>query len=197
MMTALRLQVKYFLENPEAADLSSFIGVFQRWIQQNTLNELLIDVADYGHVPQGPGVLLVGHYSDYGMDLSDDKLGLLYTRKRKPEDTLQKQLRVSFQKALAACRLIETEPTFTEKLKFRTDEVEVRFVDRLQFPNKPETLALIRDDLQAILAEVYGDARFSFAQVSNDPRMAFTVGVRVETPVEVAALLEQLNAAKA
>ena len=55
------LNVKIFAQEPASIDLAGAIPVFHRWIQENVCEELLIDVADYRHVPAGPGVLLVGH----------------------------------------------------------------------------------------------------------------------------------------
>ena len=50
-------------------ELEEFIPVFHDWIQTQQLAELLIDVADYRHVPHGPGVVLVAHDAHYAMDL--------------------------------------------------------------------------------------------------------------------------------
>ena len=59
-MNVQHVNVKIFAEDP-AIELDGAIPVFHRWIQRNVCEELLIDVADYRHVPAGPGVLLVGH----------------------------------------------------------------------------------------------------------------------------------------
>ena len=56
--------------------------MFHRWIKQHALPELTIDVANYAHVPKGPGVVLIGHGSDYFMDEGEGRLGLLHNRKR-------------------------------------------------------------------------------------------------------------------
>ncbi len=196
-MKPFRMQIKYFVENPSAIELTPFIGVFQRWIQQQNLGELLVDVTDYGHVFEGPGVILIGHESDYGMDKGGGRLGLLYTRKRGAEDTLHKQLVTAFHLALTACRLLESEPYFKGALKFRTDEAEIRLVDRLQYPNRPATFEAARDDIRAALAEVYGNIPMSFAPTNEDPRSLFTLGVRAERAVSAAALLDQLQLATA
>src|SRR5687768_706406 len=150
-MIPFRVQIKYFLENPEAVDLSAFIALFQNWIQHHKLDEILIDVADYSHVFQGPGVLLIGHAGDFGLDMGEGRPGLLYTRKHQSGVSLPDQLRTSFVQALTACRLIEQEQGLKPRLKFRTDAVEVRFLDRLQLPNKPESLDLVSEDVNAVL----------------------------------------------
>ena len=74
-------RVKLFAATTPGFDLGNAIPVFHRWIQKKALPELLIDVADYRHVPAGPGILLVGHDSHYNLDLAKSRLGLLYTRR--------------------------------------------------------------------------------------------------------------------
>src|SRR5262249_27389177 len=149
-----RIQIKYFLENPEAVALTPFMGVFQRWIQQQALEGLLIDAADYGHVHDGPGIVLIGHEGDYAIDASRGRLGLLHTQKRSSESDLQPRLQGAFRMALKACHLLESEAAL--KLKFRTDEAEIRFADRLQFPNQPEAFERVKSDIQAVLTALYG-----------------------------------------
>jgi hypothetical protein len=193
-MIPFRAQVKLFLENPEAVPLAAFTGVFQRWIQQKALKGLLIDVADYRHVFEGPGVILIGHESDYGIENRDGRLGLLYTRKRQFDPDLPTQLRTSLRLALAAAALLESDPTFEPRLKFRADEVEIRFPDRLQLPNRPETFELVKEDVSAVLAEVYGGHPFQFARVEQDSRNLFMIRALVEGVTNIADLLPQLQA---
>ena len=46
------------------------VPVFHRWIQTGAIpGHLLVDVADYDHVPEGPGILLVAHEGNLGIDL--------------------------------------------------------------------------------------------------------------------------------
>jgi hypothetical protein len=190
-MVPFRVQVKYFVEKPEDVDLGAFIGLFQRWIQQKAIGGQLIDVADYRHVFEGPGIVLIGNEGDYSMEIGHRGLGVLYTRKHQLDSNLQQQLRVSFQQALTACRLLETDPAV--KLTFRTNEAEVRILDRLILPNSDESLEQVQDDLKAVLADVYGDTATSIARINDNPREVFTIGVRAEGAPDVATLLERLQ----
>ena len=194
-MIPFRAQVKFFLENPEGIDLSDFSGVFQRWIQEKTLEGMPIDVADYRHVHEGPGIVLIGHESDYAIENRDSRLGLLYTRKRQLESDLQTQLRTSFRFALAAAKLLESETSFKPGLKFRANEIEIRFADRLQLPNKPESFEAIKDDLRTVLTELYGTDTIHFESVQPDPRYLFTVGVHSEGTPTITELSQRLQAA--
>lgn len=196
-MNPLRTQVKFFLDSQTPVDLSIFSNVFQRWIQQKALEGQLVDVADYRHVHNGPGILLIGHDSDYTIETRDGRLGLLYTRKRQVDADLASQLRASVRLALTACRLLEAEAAFQPRLKFRADEIEFRFADRLQLPNKPESFELVRDDLRAVLEDLYGDDGVIIRPVQHDPRYLLTVTAKNSgaTSLSMLASLAQLSGA--
>ena len=74
-MTPHRLYAKLFTEAGPPVSLPAFIPVFHRWIERQDVDELLLDVHDYGHVPDGPGILLVAHEADYAFDLSGGRPG--------------------------------------------------------------------------------------------------------------------------
>ncbi len=75
------INVKLFVRDPEKVDLEAVVPVFHSWIQGQIFDELLLDVADYSHVPDGPGVVLIGHEADYALDNTDGRLGVRYNRK--------------------------------------------------------------------------------------------------------------------
>src|SRR4051812_46624230 len=81
-MDAHKLQLKIYAEPTHGLELDAYIPVFHAWIKHHVLKDLLIDVANYAHVPNGPGVALIGHGADYFMDEGEGRLGLLYNRKR-------------------------------------------------------------------------------------------------------------------
>lgn len=192
-MNPLRTQIKFSLEDSSTVDQSLFMGVFQRWIQQKTLEGQLIDVADYRHVWEGPGILLIAHDSDYSMETRDGKLGLLFTRKRQVDPDLLSQLRNSLRLALTASHLLEQETVFKPALKFRANEFEIRFPDRLQFPNRPETFEFVKDDLTTVLNEVYGSDTTNFASVNQDSRLLFTIRVESSSTKSVGDLVSALQ----
>src|SRR5439155_19767862 len=103
------VRVKIFARQPAPADLSAAIPVFHRWIQDRACPEMLIDVADYRHVPNGPGVMLIGHEASYSLDKTKGRLGLLYSRKQAGGEA-QEKLRRAFDAAVAPGGRIEKEP---------------------------------------------------------------------------------------
>jgi hypothetical protein len=119
---------------------------------------------------------------------------LLVTRKHQLEPDLQSQLRTTLRLALAAGELLEADTSFVPRLKLRADEIEIRFADRLQLPNRPETFDLIKDDLRAVLADLYGTEVVNFAPVQNDPRQLLTIAVHGEGVPDISSLFRQVQA---
>jgi hypothetical protein len=89
---AQRIVVKVYLEDKAVAP-HDFIPVFHRWIQTRALDEVLIDVADYSHVHDGPGVLLICHEANYAIDVIDGRPGLVYARKREVTGSWKERVR--------------------------------------------------------------------------------------------------------
>ena len=56
----------------------------------------------------------------------------------------------------------------------------------MQLPNKPESAALVRGDLSAVLTELYGEDRGVCVPVKQDARYPLTVSARadVETSID-------------
>lgn len=188
-----KVAVKFFATDASGVRLDEFIPVFHRWIQKHAVEGMLIDVADYGHLPQGPGVVLVAHEADYSMDSSEGPLGLLYNRKTAEKGRLSDRIAGAFKAALGACVKLETEPEFQGRLKFKADEALVLANDRLNAPNTEEGFQALRSDLAAALSKVY-PSNFDMKRVSEDARERLSIQVTAREPVaDVASLLARLG----
>src|SRR5512139_3069428 len=108
-MIPKRLSVKLFAANPEVVTAEAFMPVFQRWIQRKSVEGLLIDVADYKHVPDGPGMVLIGHEGDYSYNYTDGRPGLLYVRKITSGDSFEANVATAFRLAIQAAQALEAE----------------------------------------------------------------------------------------
>jgi hypothetical protein len=169
--------VKYFLQGCPF-DLGVLTPVFQRWIQQHSVEGLLIDVADYKHVHNGPGIVLIGHEADYSFDLRDGHPGLLYTRKRQMSGSLEEDLRLAFRLAADAARKLEAEKTLNG-VRFDYSQVEIMFLDRLNTPNTPEAFESVRGSLRSLAAALFNTEIVQVESTANDPRKPLTVRLGV------------------
>jgi len=188
-MNVQHINIKFYLENPEAVNLADYAAVFNTWIQNQRLEELLVDVADYLHVHNGPGIMLIGHEADYSLDHRAGRLGLLYNRKEQLKGTTQEKLAQAVQAALTAAQILEKE----NGLKFNTQEVQVIINDRLLVPNTAETFELLEPDLKAFFDMLYNGAGYTLTHQA-DPRERFTFNVKAESNFNVESLLKNLSA---
>ncbi|MCS1410416.1 MAG: hypothetical protein M2R45_03608 [Verrucomicrobia subdivision 3 bacterium] len=172
------VNVKFFLEDAHAIKLEDAINVFHSWIQDQKLDDLLIDVADYRHVPSGPGVILIGHNAQYSFDNAESQLGVLYNRKTPVEAKGAEQIAQAIRMALDVCRLLAKEEVFVNTFKIATDRLQFIVNDRLLGPNNQETYDRLLPQFDAALADVFGEKDFQFERAS-EPRKRLTVTVQV------------------
>ena len=138
------INLKIFVADAAAIDTAAAVPVFHRWIKDSLCPEMLIDVAEYRHVPAGPGVLLIGLEANYSLDERENRLGLLYNRKDSLDGTFQSRLAQAHQAALAACDRLEKETP----VKFDRSTLEVFVNDRLLAPNSDETWQSLKPELE-------------------------------------------------
>lgn len=191
-----RIAAKFFAQPDSSApaDLSPFIGVFHRFIQNAALEGLLIDVADYRHVPDGPGVILIGHDVDYGIDLASGRPGLITTHKRAAAFPLAEALRDTVRRALIAVRALEhaSEP------RFATSRLELRFVDALALPNSDASYEAVREEIDSVVAPLFGASGYLLARAgADDPRGMLTAVVDAIDAPDVGSLLDRIGVADA
>jgi hypothetical protein len=144
------------------------------------LPEMLIDVADYSHVPEGPGVLLIAHEANYSLDYARDQLGLLYNRKAKETGDAQAQLRQAYDAAQNACERLEKEPEFKGKLHFDTDHLELVFNDRLLHPNTDESWNSVKPEAATFFDGLFGAGQYVLER-RGEPRERLRATVRKVT----------------
>ena len=142
------INVKIFVADAFSIKLADAVPVFHRWIRDNVCDEMLVDVADYRHVPEGPGVMLIGHQANYSLDNRENRRGLLYNRKAVLDGTLRDRLRQAHEAALTACKRLESDPAFGGNLHFELGHCEVFVNDRLLAPNTEETWLLLKPELE-------------------------------------------------
>jgi hypothetical protein len=188
-----RIGVKVFVAEPAAVSLEAFVPVFHGWIQQQNIDQhLLIDVHDYSHIRNGPGILLVGHEGNFSMDMDEGKPGLFYYRKQPLSGGLDAHFETVLKTLLHGCKLIETEPAL-KGIRFRTDEFLFVVNDRLNAPNEDATLLQFQPALTAVLKRLLGEANLQIAPVSGNPKERFAVRAATAQSADVTTLLERMS----
>jgi len=190
-MQLQHVNVKLLVENPEQANLEALIPVFHSWIENQNGDELLIDVADYTHVPAGPGIVLIGHEGNCSVDNTGNRLGVRYNRKTAFDGGNQDCLAQAARAALTACRRLEAEPRLDGKIRFNGQDIEIFINDRLLAPNDAATREALDADLHLFSRKLFRGMEYSISY-GDDPRSLFTAFVKAARPYSAAELLEAL-----
>jgi hypothetical protein len=154
-----RLGIKLFAADGAAVAPREVVPIFHRWIQTSAVDgQMLIDVADYAHVPDGPGIVLVAHEGNLSLQFAHGRTALTYMRKQPLDGGLDDRLRAIARTAVTACRLLEDDPAIGSRLHFRGDELVVLCNDRLIAPNTAAAREALQPAVERWLGSVYGSA---------------------------------------
>ncbi len=184
-MNAQQVSIKLFAADGATLDQEALIPIFHRWIRENRLGDkLLIDVADYRHVPDGPGVMIVGDGRHYGLDEGvAGGTGLLYSRKRDPMGDAAGKIAEALSDLLEAAEALEGEPTLNG-YRFATDHLYVRICSRLAAENTAENRAAYASIVGAALSPLYPGETVEVTADADERRpLGFTVKSSAAPPV--------------
>src|SRR6266478_5010592 len=120
-MDSHKLSLKLFAADAPPLAADTIIPIFHSWIQQHALSDhLLIDVADYAHVPEGPGTVLITREANLSMDKGGNRPGLLYVRKQPiaGAESFEQRLAAVFRGTFEAAAKLEEEVALRGKLRF-------------------------------------------------------------------------------
>jgi hypothetical protein len=172
-----RFCLKFFARPGAPVDDAIFIDIFHEWIRLKKLGGILLDVADYRHVPEGPGVMLITHDINFGMDYSEGRFGLLAQRKRGSGRNHQERLLELAQATVIFGALLEADPRLAGRLRLEGGNFHYIANDRLLAPNTEAAFAALQPDLAAAAALIYPGQPVSITRLPNDPRDRLTAVV--------------------
>jgi rhodanese-related sulfurtransferase len=164
-----------------AADLEPAIGLFHRFIQRSLVEGHLLDVADYRHVPNGPGVLLVGQDVDYGINAH----AFTVTMKRRGDDAAT-QFTDAVRMALGTIDAIDADGALP--CRFDPTQMRVSVADRKLGTHAQVQSALLAEIAPAVEVMFGPDAAVDPAAVA-DPRRPPEISVRAASANGVLAKL--------
>ena len=191
-MELQHVNFKLRISNPGEVDLAPLIPVFHAWIQAQVFGDLLLDVADYRHVPAGPGVVLIGQEGDYSVDHTDNRLGVRYNRKAPLDGSNQDRLQQAARAALTASARLEAEPQLESKFRFNGRDIELFINDRLLAPNRQETFRALQPEFDAFFQKLFHGDPYSLSY-ANEPRRLFAVTVKASRSFSITDLLANLH----
>ena len=184
-----RFCIKFFARPGTNIDEAILIEIFHEWIRLHKLKGTLIDVADYRHVPEGPGVMLISHEINYAMDHGDDQLGI-YAQLKLGQEATHRDRIVNLVRSVASFgQLIEHDARMAGQLSFEGGKFHYMPNDRLQAPNTDEAFADLQPDLEAATTQIYPGQTVSVTRLQNDPRDRLTAVIETGQAIDMSALV--------
>ena len=183
-----RFGIKIFFEPGTAPEPSLCIPIFHRWIRERALGGVLIDVADYTHLADGPSVLLVGHHGNLSLDGFDHRAGLFYTRKRPSSDPFRTRVTEAAGVLFSACQLLEDDPAVGKPVRFQGNELQFVSNDRLVAPPDDATAREIGEHLEPVMKTWYADTPYEVTSLSQG-KDRLRLSLKAAADVSVGTLL--------
>ena len=178
---------KIHVEGPLGFDPAKVVDVLHQWVAAQSIpGVLLIDVAELLHVPNGPGVIAVGHEADYSLDHTGGIWGVLHRRKTVFPGTNANRIAQAL--GGAAQTAVRLEAAFPGLLKVSRTTFELIVNDRGLAPNTPATYAAAQPEIEATLRALLGHGDFQLTRHDRESRQRFGVTVTSAKPFDLAAL---------
>ncbi len=187
-----RVAVKMLTDAPLDLNLNPFLSIFGRWRTEKEHPGVWVDLADYAHMPRGPGIVLIGKNCNFSFDMGGAAPGPLYVSKQglegTPEDRLASVLRSCFE----LTRRLLAEAEFPASVHLRTGSLELTFNDRLETPNDAATDHTLRPVVLTTLDRLLGAGGYHLAlEPDSNRRYGFSIQARGSDPLET--LLSRLT----
>ncbi len=186
-----RIQVKIASDAPPTLNLDPFIEIFARWRKEKENPAEWVDLADYAHIPRGPGIVLVGQRCNFAFEMADPCPGVLYAARKGLTGSHFEKILVSLRSCLELSKRLVAEPEFPSGVHLRTDSLELRFNDRLEAPNTTATDEELRPAVRHALDQLFGRESYDLV-LQADPTQCYGFSVRAKTAEPLDALLARV-----
>ena len=183
-MDLQKFGIKLYFQQNGSYPSRDFIPDLHLLIQNDSIPEhMLIDVVDYSHISDGPGVMLIGYEGYFSLDQENNRPGILYMRKTDLkgtfEDRFNKVLSITIHAAHLLCNNnIEKELNISQNL--------FRFIsnDRLLADNIDSNQQLYTNTINKLFKANYPELKLEFDNYAQGKaRLAFDVNIRYDTNI--------------
>ncbi len=183
-----RISIKILSEAKADISLTSFLDIFGRWRADKAHAAEWVDLADYAHVPRGPGIMLVGLKVNFAFDLADPAPGTLYVTRKGLTGTHEQRIKAALRGAFDLSKRLAAEKNYPAA-RLCTDALELRFPDRLFTPNTKATDAELRPAIDAALNAALGACQLTAV---SDAGASYGYNIKAAKAEPLDALLARL-----
>ena len=175
-MNIQKFGVKLFFNTNGSINSKDFIPVFHSWIQDNIFDDhLLIDVADYSHILDGPGVMLISHEGHFSLDQEGLQPGFMYMRKTEIAGSFTERFNMVLSTVIKAANRL-SDNNISKQVDFKPNSLRFIANDRLYAENTVDNQDLYKQKIQKSLEGKYPGIQLKLRDYSDDnERLAFTV----------------------
>lgn len=187
-----RIELKVLVDAEGELNLDPLLTIFDRWRQDSESPSDWVDLADYAHMPKGPGVMMAGKRENFALDLNDPGPGIFFSGKKDFSGSLEERFLEAFRRFLTLAAALVAEQEFPAEFRVRPGDWEVVVNDRLDFPNTDESDRAVRPGLEAALDKLFGRASYSIERES-DPQRRLGYSVRAQGAPTLSDLLARAS----
>ena len=175
-MDLQKFGIKLYFQINGSDPSRNFIPELHRWIQNNSIPEhMLIDVVDYSHITDGPGIMLVAHEGHFSLDKEHQKPGILYMRKTDLSGSFKDRFNKVLSITIQAAQLLKNN-NIEKELDFSPNSFRFITNDRLYAENTADNQSLYKKEIQKALDDMYPNSSVDYKDLSDEKeRLAFTV----------------------
>jgi len=175
-MDLQKFGVKLFFNTNGTYSSKDFVTVFHNWIQDKGIDDhLLIDVTDYSHIPDGPGVMLITHEGNFSLDQEGQQPGIMYMRKTEMTGSFTERFNKVLSTVIKVANRL-SDKDLSKKVDFKFNSFRFIANDRLYAENTADNQYLYKKKIQKALDAKYPGRQFEFGDVSDkNERLAFTI----------------------
>ncbi len=194
-MDIQKITFKLFTDAPAAISLDPFLAIFARWRQDESSPADWIDLADYAHVANGPGVALMGRQGNLSLDLAEPGPGIMWNNKKDLGGAIEDRIGETLRRGITLAHRLSTEPEYPASFSPRVGFWELSFNDRLELPNDAATDRLVRHGVEAVLDSLLGAGSYMIVRQS-DPYRRYGFMIHCTAVPDLETLLDKLERAR-
>ena len=183
-MDIQKFGIKLFFQKNESYSYREFVPELHRWIQNDSISgHMLIDVVDYSHIPDGPGIILVAHEGHFSLDQENHKPGILYMRKTEISGSFKDRFNKVLSITIQTAQLLKNN-NINKKLDFYNNSLRFISNDRRLVDNIDTNQKLYTDTVTKLFKENYPGSKFEVDNYSQrEERFAFDVNFMDNTNI--------------
>jgi hypothetical protein len=186
-----RISIKILTDAPPGLKLDPFLSIFGRWRKETSHPAQWVDLADYAHMPRGPGIVLIGKRANFSFDMGGEVPGVLYASKKDLTGSPEARLSAVFAACLEMSRRLIAEPEFPSGVSLRAGELELIFNDRLETPNTPGTDRVLAPVASAVLDRLFGAGWYRL-RPESDPARRYGLSIQAKQAPSLDSLIARL-----